>query len=244
MQSLLPALILILALAAAAAPAAQPSSLYPATKPLYMNAPPYQATPIGAYAPTPPPQPTFGGAYPTTPTAPGTPSVGAAPLQAAPADGGPQAAAPSQVQPSAASLQAPVPAQAAGYAQGSSGAGPGSAAAAPSQVQPQAQPQFSSSQSADVGGASDRAVPVALASDPWRKSQQVLNEIGAYERLGSLSPEKAVTLRAEVDGLRGGSGLRRPADGAHLSASTRRSLLNKLKAEDAEVRLDAGQSRP
>jgi hypothetical protein len=83
------------------------------------------------------------------------------------------------------------------------------------------------------------AAAAPRAADPWRRSQQVLSEIGARERDGSLTPEQAVALRAELAGLRGGSGLRKPADGSHLSRSARRSLMAKLTAEDAEIRADA-----
>ena len=83
-----------------------------------------------------------------------------------------------------------------------------------------------------------------MASDPWRRSQQVLNEIGARERDGSISPEKAVELRAELQGLRGGSGLHRPSDGAHLNASKRSFLLRQIKAEDVEIKRDAAMARP
>jgi hypothetical protein len=145
-----------------------------------------------------------------------------------------------QVQPSAASLQAPAPAQAPAVSPASGGAAP---YAAP-QAQAQTQAPSDSNQPASVVGFPGQAVQAPLASDPWRRSQQVLNEIGALERDGSLAPEKAVELRAELQGLRGGSGLHRPSDGAHLSASERRFVLKQIKAEDVEIKRDAARSRP
>ncbi|HXC63718.1 MAG TPA: hypothetical protein VNZ67_05135 [bacterium] len=244
MKTLLPALLL--ALAAMPAPAAEPSSLYPTNKPLYPTAPAYLPTVQPVFAPTPVLQPTSGPNYAPTPAlqpagvSVPAPAAGAASAPSdpstyvrasAPAIAGQTAAPPNSQQ--AAAQVVPVGAPAAYNApQG------GALASQPANMG-MAPPQAAAPSQAYV-----QAIPAALPSDPWRRSQQVLGEISARERDGSLAPEKAVALRAELEGLRGGSGLRKPSDARHLSASERRYFLRKLKAEDAEIRKDASQRQP
>jgi len=178
---------------------------------------------VPLYAPTPMGRPAFGGA-PAASVAPPAPSA-ALPPEAPAAYSQPAPGAPAPARP-AAPAAAAAAVQPGGLAV--TGQSPGITAAPPQAAAPSTQSYV-------------QATPATLPSDPWRKSQEVLNEISARERDGSLPPEKAVALRAKLQGLRGGSGLHRPADVRRLSASERRYFLNKVKAEDAEVRRDSAR---
>ncbi|HTB34262.1 MAG TPA: hypothetical protein VK842_05330 [bacterium] len=247
---------LLMVLGAAGLPAAPPSSLYSGSSPLYASPAPAQTAPSPLYTQPAQAPATPGAAYAPTPAVQRTPGNAAASVAGAPGNTGYQAPAQAVEQPGAAASNgstappAPAAAQAADGAPAApapSSAYPSAPAAAPYAAQT-AGGSFQSSPAApaaQTAPATDgQAVQVPLSSDPWRSSQHLLNEISAHERDGSLAPQKALALRAEVDGIRGGSGLRRPADGAHLGASARRALMRRLKTEDGVINRAASQPAP